>query len=505
MATIQGPRGPAGPKGERGDRGPQGPLGPQGRTGPQGTSGATGARGVAGPIGPRGAPGVGSAGPKGDKGDDADFTGVVEVDDPGPGDVGKVLVLIDDDPITFEWHSLSPTLEGLEGTLVIAADQGTPAADTNQYWVYTPEEAGAAKWGQVHYQTVNPFGTRKNQVHAMGWNVGPSGGALVPGEALLGMSWESYFNQAGNPGSEFHIIAQTDGGDLFRPFTMTFDRSSGQAQLGLCYDQVFFQTPDQVTTWWLFDNTVGTAQMNAAATPLTFNTNDVAMLAQARAAGGTTALIKLDSANMVVLDPSGAGAKIGGNLNLVGSLTPTAGATTIGTNAMPVNIFYGDYFRATVGLGGFDAKTAGALEVGSTVATSVFVGKQDNTGALMRVNATTGTLFSPDQLHGFGTTDSGWSIFGNGGGLMLGENGSQVFSTVEIATSFAKDGLIDLGVPGQRWRSVQIIGNSARPTADSTQQGRLFVTPGGGGVADSFDICLKAAGGSYSWVNLATG
>jgi hypothetical protein len=397
------------------------------------------------------------------------------------------------------------SLGGLEGSLLLRADQGSSSVNTNQYWVYTPTEAVGAKWGQVHYQSTNATGSRKNQVHAMGWNVGPSGGALVPGEALLGMSWESYFNQAGNPGSEFHIIAQTNSGTLFRPFTMTFDRASGLAQLSLCYDQVFLQTADQVTTWWLFDNTVGTVQMNSAATPLTFNTNNVAVLAQARAAGGTVALLKLDSSNIVVIDPSAVGAKIGGNLTLVGNLTPTAGSTTIGTSAVPVSIFYGDFFRATVGQGGFDAKTTGALEVGSTVATSVFVGKQDNTGSLMRVNATNGTLYSPDQHHGFDTSNSGWSIFGNAGALMLGENGFQVFSTVEIATSFAKDGLIDIGVPGQRWRSLQIIGNSARPTADSTQQGRLFMTPGGGGVADSLDICLKAAGGSYSWKNITTG
>jgi collagen triple helix repeat protein len=558
MATIQGPPGPPGPTGPRGIQGPQGPVGPQGPKGVQGPSGAAGSRGVSGPIGPRGGPG--DQGPKGDKGDTgeggaadaselsyevvdsqqwpegephfvgpaldklaarhpipslATHTGEVLSNDGTsvfwtpqvtlPSQTGNAGKFLSTDGTSTEWVDASASLAGAHGALVLKADQGASGADSNQYWIYTPAESGAAKWGQVHYQSTNPTGSRKNQIHAFGHNVGPGGGALVPGEALLGMSWESFFNQAGNPGSEMHVIAQTNSGTLFRPFTMTFDRSTGLAQLGLCYDQLFFQTPDQVTTWWEFDNTTGTAQANSAGTPIVYNTNDVAMLAQARAGGGTVALLMLDASNVVVIDPTGVGAKVGGDLHIVGNLIPTTSGSSVGTSGSPVDIFYGDFFLATVGFGGLDAKSAGALVVGAGNATSVLVGKQDNTGALMRVNATNGTLFSPDQHHGFDASDSGWSIFGGGGSLMLGENGTQIFYTVDIATSFAKDGLINLGSNGQRWRSVQIMGNSTRGAADATTQGTLFITPGGTGVADSLDVCLESAAGTFSWVHIATG
>lgn len=57
-------------------------------------------------------------------------------------------------------------------------------------------------------------------------------------------------------------------------------------------------------------------------------------------------------------------------------------------------------------------------------------------------------------------------------------------------------GMIQLGKPG-----VSI----APPAASATYQGGLMVVYGGAGVADTLQICLKAAGGTYSWKTIVTG
>lgn len=46
---------------------------------------------------------------------------------------------------------------------------------------------------------------------------------------------------------------------------------------------------------------------------------------------------------------------------------------------------------------------------------------------------------------------------------------------------------------------------SSLPTASAHYRGRMLILEGGGGVADTLRCCLKAAGGTYSWVIVATG
>ncbi len=142
MATIQGPAGPAGPKGDRGDTGPQGPVGPPGRKGDPGPSGAPGQRGPAGPQGARGVPGTagpqGVAGPKGDTGEPP---ATADIPDPGPSDVGKAIVLLDDSPVTLGWGAIGggggvptsrqvATSGGLQGGGDLTADRSLSLADT---------------------------------------------------------------------------------------------------------------------------------------------------------------------------------------------------------------------------------------------------------------------------------------------------------------------------------------------------------------------------------------
>ena len=53
--------------------------------------------------------------------------------------------------------------------------------------------------------------------------------------------------------------------------------------------------------------------------------------------------------------------------------------------------------------------------------------------------------------------------------------------------------------------TVQLGSSTALPTASSAYEGMMWVVLGAGGVADVLSICLKAAGGSYSWKTIATG
>jgi hypothetical protein len=43
------------------------------------------------------------------------------------------------------------------------------------------------------------------------------------------------------------------------------------------------------------------------------------------------------------------------------------------------------------------------------------------------------------------------------------------------------------------------------PTASADLRGALFVVQGAGGVADTLQVCLKAAGGGFSWKLIQTG
>lgn len=69
------------------------------------------------------------------------------------------------------------------------------------------------------------------------------------------------------------------------------------------------------------------------------------------------------------------------------------------------------------------------------------------------------------------------------------------------------------GTPGQQFIIDPVTGLptwedsivTGLPTAGVAYRGQVLTVAGGGGVADVCYVCLKAAGGSYSWKVLATG
>jgi len=54
-------------------------------------------------------------------------------------------------------------------------------------------------------------------------------------------------------------------------------------------------------------------------------------------------------------------------------------------------------------------------------------------------------------------------------------------------------------------QGLQISTVTTKPAADATSVGMMWLTPGGGGVADVLEVVLKSAADTYSWVNIATG
>ena len=80
-----------------------------------------------------------------------------------------------------------------------------------------------------------------------------------------------------------------------------------------------------------------------------------------------------------------------------------------------------------------------------------------------------------------------------GGMTIEGGNAVRVSSFSEIQLAPATDKAVVLATFG------------ALPTASASLRGALFVVRGGAGAADTLQVCLKAAAGSYSWKTIATG
>ncbi len=84
-------------------------------------------------------------------------------------------------------------------------------------------------------------------------------------------------------------------------------------------------------------------------------------------------------------------------------------------------------------------------------------------------------------------------------GVALTTAGAKVCSfysdnaSTEVA-AIDKDGAVQLNISG-----------AAKPAAGAGNRGKVWVEQGGGGAADVAYVCLKSAGGIYSWVTLATG
>lgn len=80
-------------------------------------------------------------------------------------------------------------------------------------------------------------------------------------------------------------------------------------------------------------------------------------------------------------------------------------------------------------------------------------------------------------------------------GYYTGSVGGLVISEIAVLTA--------AGV----WQgnSFQTTATAAKPAADVTQRGKLYVEQGGGGARDRAYVCLKGDAGGYSWVEFANG
>jgi hypothetical protein len=111
------------------------------------------------------------------------------------------------------------------------------------------------------------------------------------------------------------------------------------------------------------------------------------------------------------------------------------------------------------------------------------------------------------------------------GGVFLSRYMSVLWATNDDATSLAPDTGLYRKAPrtlrvfdgaviaGGDFSTVKggglIVGdtaaNSPRPTADAAHRGMIWTTWGAAGVTDTFEVCLKSAADTYSWVPIVTG
>lgn len=82
-------------------------------------------------------------------------------------------------------------------------------------------------------------------------------------------------------------------------------------------------------------------------------------------------------------------------------------------------------------------------------------------------------------------------------------------SVLKLATTLGANSTVGLIIDSEAVVSVPqgIIVSTAgsQPSAAAAYRGMLFVVQGGGGSTDKLQVCLKAAAGTYSWVDIVNG
>jgi hypothetical protein len=185
--------------------------------------------------------------------------------------------------------------------------------------------------------------------------------------------------------------------------------------------------------------------------------------------------------------PSANGASLSGQqLTLQPADATHPGVVTTGTQALA-----GDKTLA----GDFSPSASGARNLGGASNTwlRAFVNVLTFTGVdrlslfSSGLNSHKDAVSAPDGssiAHLFDTNNA----YSTAGGHLL-----EVRNAFALKTWIGKDGEVGVG------------GIGSLPTASATSRGALWVVLGGGGVADELFVCLKAAGGTYSWKSIVAG
>lgn len=167
-------------------------------------------------------------------------------------------------------------------------------------------------------------------------------------------------------------------------------------------------------------------------------------------------------------EPSGGQASsFGDTITAPGIDAPAASVFGIGTtNATAINIGHmglSTYvYGSSLFVGGdIDSITAGALNIGSVNATSGQIGS--TTTAKITWDGYTAALRSPNGNSTINADDTNGVYIGVPG-IVFAFGSSFSYTTVDFATSFAKDNLIDVGLASQRFRTGRFATSIETPT-----------------------------------------
>lgn len=359
----------------------------------------------------------------------------------------------------------------------------------------------------------NPVGGRKNQVVNIGWNFAATGSAEVAGEGTAGLSFESFFNPTvGTEYMEAHLIyvpGVTAGGYAAgaqrRPITYIFNRLTNRIEGAITGDLYSFSRDAGGTETIILDNVAKTVQFGSLAqVQVRGGFNNAGFLYQLNAAQSSyIELLRLDSANKVVLDAGAAGAKTGGTLDVATILTANAGGTATAKSIL----------RA------YTADTSyGGLYIGVTPGTGNYVLLSNGSELILNAPAA-GTAISFRIANTVGFT---W----NGAGLRIGDAtgatekleviGNTLFGGALRITVLAVSNLATGGAIGTAAATVDIFSSFdvnqttaaqtlSLPNPTTTTTGRIAEVSNIGSTAFTMHGKTVAAGGSarFKWTGAA--
>ena len=95
----------------------------------------------------------------------------------------------------------------------------------------TPGEVGTSTWYKTLGASIFPGSARLDQVLDLGWNLSAYGLAVKPGEAAMGLQFESFYAPGGGKEyMEHHLVFIDNNGNYFRPQSWMFDRNTGDIE-----------------------------------------------------------------------------------------------------------------------------------------------------------------------------------------------------------------------------------------------------------------------------------
>jgi hypothetical protein len=342
---------------------------------------------------------------------------------------------------------LAPQYAGTIGTETLGVL--TDGANSLTLEQFVPVQAGNSAWTCGYGAFTNPVGTRKNHTYSCGWNLSPGGSQTDPAYGFGGFTFEQYWNAAGSPVQEHYLLWEPPDG------------------LGQQHRYLFF--------------------IGAETAPYASNLNlaaDQISMSSGRDLNSPTSF-SIDSTTTIVNAPSGyprfQAEDTSGSAGIYsGTIADVSKAQVIATSAGDASITGKQTVRIYSG------------------ATGTYLALQaDPTSVIMK---------SPDGLSYVQLSDGvGPYFYANNTPKLFVQN-SATYTAQIFRPNVNASASVALGASGGMfgWVGVRLAAGSL-PSCDADSAGMMTTVPGGAGVADTVQACLKqAAGDTYAWRTIYT-